>query len=455
MTKDLTTGRPMGVIVRFALPVLLAMLFQQFYSLVDTLIVGRILGPEALAAVGSTGSLNFMVIGFCSGVCAGFAIPMAQAFGAKNENDLKTYIGNSLWLCAVFSAVLSVVTGVFCKQILRLMNTPEDILDRAYSYIVVIFWGIPVTYLYNMLACMIRSIGDSKTPVIFLGIASLLNIVLDIFFITVFRMDVMGAAAATVLAQGVSGLLCLWYIKKKFPILHPRKEHLRANRWYIKKLCTMGIPMGLQYSITAIGGLILQTAVNSLGTLYVAAVATGGKTSMMFCCVFDALGTTIATYSGQNIGAGKTSRVRQGVGACMLLGSVWAVFALLLYIFAGHLLASLFVDRSNTELIALVRRFLITNSLFYIPLAGVNIYRYCIQGIGYSQMAILSGAMELIGRALVGLIFVPAFGFAAVCMANPMAWIAADLFLIPAYLHYTKKLAHLEPATANEARASV
>ena len=190
MTRDLTTGRPLGVIVRFALPVLLAMLFQQFYSLVDTLIVGRILGPEALAAVGSTGSLNFMVIGFCSGVCAGFAIPMAQAFGAKNENDLKTYIGNSLWLCIAFSIVLSVVTGIFCRQILRLMNTPDDILDRAYSYIVVIFWGIPVTYLYNMLACMIRSIGDSKTPVIFLGIASVLNIILDVFFITVFDMDV-------------------------------------------------------------------------------------------------------------------------------------------------------------------------------------------------------------------------------------------------------------------------
>ncbi len=449
MTKDLTTGRPMGVIVRFALPVLLAMLFQQFYSLVDTLIVGRILGPEALAAVGSTGSLNFMVIGFCSGVCAGFAIPMAQAFGARNENDLKTYIGNSLWLCVAFSLVLAVVTGVFCRQILRLMNTPDDILERAYSYIVVIFWGIPVTYLYNMLACMIRSIGDSKTPVIFLGIASGLNIVLDVFFITVLKMDVMGAAVATVLAQGVSGLLCLWYIKKKFSILHPRREHLQPSRWYIGKLCAMGIPMGLQYSITALGGLILQTAVNSLGTLYVAAVATGSKTSMMFCCVFDALGTTIATYSGQNIGAGKVSRVRQGVNACMLLGSIWAVLALLLYFFAGHLLASLFVDSANnTELIALVRRFLVANSIFYIPLAGVNIYRYCIQGIGFSQMAILSGAMELIGRGLMGLFLVPAFGFAAVCFANPMAWVAADLFLIPAYLHYTKKLAHLEPANA-------
>ncbi len=449
MTKDLTTGRPMGVIVRFALPVLLAMLFQQFYSLVDTLIVGRILGPEALAAVGSTGSLNFMVIGFCSGVCAGFAIPMAQSFGARNEDNLKTYIGNSLWLCIFFSVVLSVVTGVFCRQILRLMNTPDDILDRAYSYIVIIFWGIPVTYLYNMLACMIRSIGDSRTPVIFLGIASMLNIVLDIFFITVLDMDVAGAAAATVLAQGVSGLLCLWHIKKKFAILQPQRGHLRPRPWYIRRLCSMGIPMGLQYSVTAIGSIMLQTAVNSLGTLYVAAVATGGKTGMMFCSVFDSLGTTIATYSGQNIGARKMSRVRQGVNDCMLLGSVWALLVLLLYFFAGHLLASLFVARTNTELISLIRKFLLTNSAFYIPLAGVNIYRYCIQGIGYSQMAIFSGAMELIGRAIVALILVPMSGFAAVCLANPIAWLAADLFLLPAYFHYMKKLTHLETAAAH------
>ncbi len=446
MTKDLTVGKPMGVIIRFALPVFLALLFQQFYNLMDTLIVGRILGAEALAAVGSTGSLNFMVIGFCSGVCAGFAIPMAQAFGAKNEERLKVYIGNSLWLCIAFSAVLSVVMGLFCRQVLRFMSTPDDILNRAYSYIVIIFWGIPVTYLYNMLSCMIRSIGDSKTPVIFLAIASILNIGLDVAFITGLKMGVAGAAVATVLAQGVSGLLCLWYIKKKFPILQPGKQHLQPDRRSMWKLCAMGLPMGLQYSVTAIGGIILQTAVNSLGTLSVAAVAAGGKISMMFGCVFDALGSTVATYSGQNIGAGKPRRVRQGVNACMLIGSVWAVIAAIVFYLEGDALATFFVDAPTEELIQNVRRFLVTNSVFYIPLAGVNIFRFCIQGIGYSRTAILAGAMELTARALVGLIFVPMFGFAAVCLANPSAWIAADLFLIPAYLYYTGKLIRGEPA---------
>lgn len=448
MTKDLTVGRPMGVIFRFALLVFLAMLFQQFYNLMDTLIVGRILGPEALAAVGSTGSLNFMVLGFCSGVCAGFAIPMAQAFGAKNEDSLKAYIGNSLWLCIAFSAILSVVTGSLCRQILRLMSTPDDILEQACSYIAIIFWGIPVTYLYNMLSCMIRSIGDSKTPVIFLAIASILNIILDVFFITVLKMGVAGAAVATVLAQGVSGILCLRYIRKKFAILHPGREHLRADRRCMAKLCAMGIPMGLQYSVTAVGGIILQTAVNSLGTLYVASVATGSKISMMFCCVFDALGTSIATYSGQNIGAGKPRRVRQGVNACMLLGSIWALLAALVFYLKGEALASLFVDPSNAELIRNVRRFLVANSLFYIPLAGVNIYRFCIQGMGFSQAAILAGAMELAARSLLGMFLVPLFGFPAVCVANPAAWIAADLFLVPAYFHYTNKMAHLSPAGA-------
>ena len=446
MTKDLTVGKPMGVILKFALPVFLALLFQQFYNLVDTLIVGRILGAEALAAVGSTGSLNFMVIGFCSGVCAGFAIPMAQSFGAKNEKSLKRYIGNSLWLCIAFSAVLSVATGIFCRQILRLMGTPEDILSRAYSYIVIIFWGIPVTYLYNMLSCMIRSIGDSKTPVLFLGIASVLNIILDILFITAFHMGVAGAAVATVVAQGVSGLLCLWYIYKKFPVLQPGREYLRPDRRSMAKLCAMGIPMGLQYSVTAVGGIILQTAVNALGTLSVAAVATGSKISMMFCCVFDALGSTIATYSGQNIGAGKPGRVREGVKACMLLGSVWAVLAALIFYLFGETLAAFFVDEPAEDLIQNVRRFLVINSMLYIPLAAVNVFRFCIQGMGYSQTAVLAGAMELAARALVGLLFVPLFGFAAVCAANPSAWVAADLFLIPAYCHYIRKLSHLTAA---------
>lgn len=442
MTKNLTAGKPMGLIIRFAFPVLLAMLFQQFYNLVDTMIVGKFLGSSALAAVGSTGSLNFMVLGFCSGVCAGFAIPMAQAFGAQNENELKRYIGCSAWLCTAFAIVMAVLTGLLCRPILRLMHTPEDIFDTAFHYIRIIFWGIPATYLYNMLSCMIRSVGDSKTPVIFLGLASILNIILDIVLITIVKMGVSGAAVATVTSQAVSGLLCLVYLQKKFPILQPSGDQWQLRSNYVRKLCLNGIPMGLQYSVTAIGSIILQTAVNTLGTLYVASVAASSRLSIIFCCVFDALGTTIATYSGQNIGAGKPDRVKDGVRDCMIIGSVYAVLVLVVFYFFSDPMVTLFVTPSDPqyrEILANARLLLLSSSAFYILLAAVNIYRFCIQGIGYSQIAIISGALEMAARAFVGLILVPAFGYAGAITANPIAWIAADLFLIPAYYHYLKK----------------
>ncbi len=440
MTKDLTKGRPLGLILGFAIPVLLGMLFQQFYNLVDTMIVGKILGPDALAAVGSTGSLNFMVLGFCNGICTGFAIPMSQAFGARDENALKKYIGNCLWLCIMFAAVMAVATGLLCKPILRLMKTPADILEDAYRYIVIIFWGIPVTYLYNMLSGMIRAVGDSKTPVLFLALASILNIFLDVVLITVIPMGVAGAATATVIAQAVSGIGCLFYIKKKFPILRPAGTQWRADKRYALKLCAMGIPMGLQYSVTAIGSVILQSAVNSLGTLYVASVTTGSKLSLIFCCPFDALGATIATYGGQNVGAGKVSRIGEGVKVCMTLGSVYSLLAFTLFFLAGDRLALLFVDGENARIIANARMFLLCNSLFYIPLAAVNVYRFVIQGVGYSQVAILAGVFEMAARTAVGLLFVPRIGFTAACVANPAAWIAADLFLIPTYIYCMKRL---------------
>ena len=439
MTKKLTEGRPLTLIVRFTFPILLAMLFQQFYNLVDTMIVGKTLGEEALAAVGSTGALNFMVIGFCSGVCAGFAIPMAQAFGAQDENALKKYIGNSSWLCLVFSIVLAVSTGLLCKPILRLTLTPENLLQSAYLYIDIIFWGIPATFLYNMLSCMIRAVGDSKTPVLFLALASVLNIVLDLVLILGVKMGVAGAAVATVIAQGVSGVLCLFYIAMRFPILRPSGAQWRPGKQQIKWLCTMGIPMGLQYSVTAIGSVVLQSAVNTLDTTCIAAVTAGNKLGIIFCCPYEALGSAIATYSGQNIGAGKVSRVREGVNTCMLLGAIYSVVALLLFYFAGDRLATLFADPENTALIADARTFLVCNSMFYIPLTGVNVLRFCIQGMGYSKIAILAGLFEMVARAVVGFVFVPMLGYIAACYASPAAWIAADCFLVPVYLHYVKK----------------
>lgn len=438
--RDMTEGSPMKLIWGFFVPMVFGLLFQQLYNMADTIIVGKCLGVQALAAVGATGSINFMIIGFCLGVCSGFAIPVAQKFGEKNDSALRRFVANSGWLAAIFSVVMTSAVCVLCRDILLWMDTPADIFDGAYRYIFVIFLGIPATYLYNLLSCTIRSLGDSTTPLIFLLFSSVLNVALDFFTILVLNMGVAGAGWATITAQAVSGLLCLLYMRKKFTILKMQGDEWKPRKDYMKILCGMGIPMGLQYSITAIGSVILQTAVNSLGSMAVAAVTAGSKIVIFLCCPFDALGSTIATYGGQNVGAGKLDRIAPGMKACLYLGIVYAVVALgVLYLF-GDQIALLFVDRGETELLRNTRMFLLGNGLLFIPLVFVNVMRFLIQGMGFSRFAILAGVCEMIARSFVGFVLVPRFGYIAVCFASPVAWVAADLFLIPAYGYVMKQL---------------
>ncbi len=399
-TKDMTAGSPMRLILGFSIPLLFGSLFQQFYSVVDTVIVGRFLGMNALAGVGATGSVNFMIVGFCMGVCGGFAIPVAHKFGARDYSGMRQVIANCVWLSAGFALVITVAVCLLCRNILMWMNTPEDIFADAYIYILIIFMGIPASFLYNILSGIIRSMGDSKTPLAFLTLSSFLNIGLDLLCILVFRMGVAGAAVATVVSQLVSGLLCLLYMMKKFEILHISKEEWRVNPGHMKMLCGMGIPMGLQYSITAIGSVILQTAVNGLGSLAVASVTTASKVSMFFCCPFDAMGATMATYGGQNVGAKKLDRVGEGLRSCTLLGASYAVIAFVVMYFFGDDLAALFVDEAGGRMLADARTFLVINSAFFIPLALVNIVRFLIQGMGFSAFAILAGVFEMAARTL-------------------------------------------------------
>lgn len=439
-TKDMTEGSPLKLILQFFIPMFFGMLFQQFYNMMDTIIVGKALGVNALAAVGATGSINFMIIGFCMGVCSGFAIPVAQRFGAGDYHALRKYVANSVWLSVLFSSVMTVVVCVLCRQILLWMRTPEDILDGAYSYIFVIFLGIPVTYLYNLLSGIIRSLGDSKSPLVFLVFSSLLNIALDLFMILVLGLGVAGAAYATVIAQGISGVLCLIYIKKKFAVLKMEKGEWKWERSYVLHLCNMGIPMGLQYSITAIGSVILQTAVNTLGSMAVAAVTAGSKVGMFFACPYDAMGATMTTYAGQNVGAGKIKRVSAGLKACCVIGFIYSVAAFLVLYFFGEQISRLFVDAAEQEILHNSWLFLVINSAFYILLALVNIVRFTIQGMGFSRLAILAGVCEMVARSLVGMLFVPVFGYVAACCASPVAWLFADAFLIPAYIFVSRKL---------------
>ena len=450
VTKDMTSGSPMKLILQFCIPLFFGMLFQQFYSMMDTIIVGKFLGVGALAAVGATGSINFMIIGFCMGVCNGFAIPVAQQFGAGDYHALRKYVANSVWLSIAFSGVMTVAVCVFCRRILLLMNTPADIMDGAFRYIFVIFLGIPVVYLYNLLSGIIRSLGDSKSPLIFLIFSSVLNIVLDMVLILVFHMGVSGAAWATVISQAISGAACLIYMIKRFDILKMSGEEWQADGIYMKNLCNMGIPMGLQYSITAIGSVILQTAVNTLGSMAVAAIAAAAKIGMFFCCPFDAMGSTMATYAGQNVGAGKLERVSAGMKSTCVLGLVYSVLAFVVLALSGKTIALLFVSPSEHAILQDVNRYLVISAAFFFPLALVNIVRFTIQGLGFSRFAILAGVCEMAARSLVGIGFVPVFGYIAACFASPVAWLCADLFLIPAYLYVMKKLYRMmghEPVT--------
>ena len=439
--KDLTVGSPMKLILGFAFPMFLGLLFQQFYSLVDTMIVGKYLGVDPFAGVGSTGSLNFIVIGFCMGLCSGFSVPISQSFGAKDFPLLRKMVTNSVWLCTFFSVVITTLMLVFCRPVLTLMNTPENIFEYAYIYIFIIFAGIPCTILYNMTAAILRALGDSKSPIIFLAISSAINIGLDLLLIIVFRMGVEGAALATVVSQGVSGVISIIYIKKKFDILAMEKGDWKLERHLAGKLTGVGIPMGLQYSITGIGSVILQTAVNGLGSIYVASMTAGSKINIFLACPFDALGQTMAPYAGQNIGARKLDRVGKGLRAACIIGFIVSGLMVVVVKLFGGQLTMLFLDEKDPVIMQNSTQFLIIVSAFYCLLTLVNTVRFTIQGMGFSSLAIIAGVMEMIARGIAGMLLVPVFGYLGACYSSPLAWLFADAFLIPAFFFCKRKVA--------------
>lgn len=439
MTKNMTEGNPFRLIIGFVIPMLLGIVFQQLYNMVDTIIVGQFLGVDQLAGVGATGALNFLVLGFCIGSSSGLAVPVAQMFGAKRESELRRYVANIIWIGSFFALVLTTLVVLLCRPILRLLNTPVNIFEYAYLYIVIIFAGIPCTYLYNVLASILRSLGDSKTPVVFLAISSVLNLVLDIGFILVFGMGVEGPALATVISQGISGIICLFYIKGKYKILRISKTEWRPSAFHIKKLCYISIPMGLQYSITAIGTLVVQFAINGFGSAAVAGVTAAQKVQQLLTGLFEALGVTVASYTGQNTGAGKMDRVSQGVKAACICGFAVAAAGLFIAVFFGKSLIGLFLDRPDTEVIRYAYQFLVAAASGYSLLVLVIVVRYSIQGMGYSILAICAGVLEMGARGLAGTVGVLFFGYTSICLSEILAWTAADLFLIPAFIYCKKK----------------
>ena len=438
--KDLTVGKPFRCIMEFWLPVFLGTLFQQFYNMVDTMIVGKYLGLNQLAGVGVTGSLSFLVIGFCIGICSGFAIPVAQAFGAKDEKGLRRYVTNSVWYCIVLSLILTIATVILCRKMLVWMNTPEEAFEYAYWYIVIIFAGIPFTVLYNMVSGVFRALGDSKSPVVFLIISSVLNIGLDFLFIPGIGMGVEGAAIATIIAQAVSGIVSLLYMIRKFTILKTEKEDWKPSAAYLKTLTIVGIPMGLQYSITAIGSIVLQTAVNSFGEIAVAGVAAANKVYALISCPLEAMGNTMATYAGQNMGANRLDRISKGLYQATLACIILSVVTFGLVVLFGNQMSMLFIDKDELEALAFAYKYTLISTAGFPLLTFVLTVRFTIQGMGFSAFAMTAGVLEMVARCFAALILPEHFGFTSVCLANACAWIAADLFLIPAFFYCKRKL---------------
>ena len=434
MTKDLTSGSPLKVILMFTLPLVLGNLFQQFYALADTIIVGRFCGVSALASVGATGSVNYLILGFVIGVCNGFAIPIAQLFGARDYKDLRRHVANAAWLCIAGSVVLTVATVALTRPMMELMQTPDDILDGAVVYIGWIFAGIPFIFLYNMVAAIMRALGDSKTPLYFLILTSALNIGLDLLFIIPFHMGVLGAALATDISQVISGVLSFAYLCRKFGVLKMEKGDIAYSKKACGRLLGIGVPMGLQCSITAIGSVIMQWAVNVLGSTAVAAVTAAGKTQSLLTVPLESVGTAMATYAGQNLGASRMDRVRQGVNSALLIILVYALASAFILHFTDVQIMSLFLDTAKeVDIVNMGREYLFWNSVFFIPLGALIVWRYTIQGLGFSTLAMMAGVAEMVARTAVAIVLVPILGYFGAELSNPAAWVAACLFLYPAY----------------------
>jgi putative MATE family efflux protein len=386
------------------------------------------------------GGLNYLVLGFVNGIACGFSIPISWTFGAKDYSQMRRYTANTVWLSIAFAVVLTIVTVALTRPILVWTNTPANIIDLADIYVRTIFWGIPFTLLYNVTSALMRALGDSKRPLYFLLMASFLNIGLDLLCIIVFKMGVFGASFATVFSQAVAGFGSLWYIARHYHELRWSKEEGKLSRDHCLKLCNMGIPMGLQCSITAIGSVVLQGAVNGLGSDIVAAQTAGGKAAQFLSVPLESIGTAMTTYASQNLGAHDLKRVNRGVNTALGIGCVYSIASFIILRFADKLLIGLFLDAGEVEIMANAQSFIFWNSVFYIPLAVLIIYRYTIQGLGYSGLAMFAGVAEMVARAMVGFLFVPLWGYFAACIANPVAWFFACFFLIPAYFVVRKKL---------------
>lgn len=436
----MTQGNPLKVMLQFAFPLLIGNLLQQTYNIIDAAIVGQSLGAQALASVGASTSVQFLVLGFCMGSCTGFGIPVAKYFGAGDLKHMKNIIFNGAVLTAVIAVIITVLCTLLCPWILQVLSVQSDIYANAYSYLMIIFLGLPFTLLYNYLSSILRAVGDSRTPFLFLAFSAVLNIFLDLFFILVAGWGCAGAAFATIAAQAISGILCLIVIIRRMEVLWLSKENRVVRGDSITELLQMGLPTGLQFSITAIGSMVMQSANNGLGGDYVSAFTAGAKLKQFTMCPFDAIATSVSVFCSQNYGAGKIDRIHKGLRQGIAVGVGYGLFAGLILIFAGRPLSMIFVSKDASGVLDASAKYLRCMGYFYWSLGILNVTRMVTQGLGHSGRAFFSGVTEMIARTIVSLGFVEAFGYTAICFADQTAWIAACCYIAPTCLYCLKKI---------------
>lgn len=441
MEQKMTSGPVAKTLLKFAMPVLLAQILQQLYNLVDTIIVGHYLGVGALASLGATWSLNYIVGFFCVGTCMGMSVPLSQAYGADNREQLRRYFINGVYFVTALALVITTVTSCLSRNFLLWLNTPEDIMDGAYTYLLILFLGMPFTILYNFCFGVLMAFGDSKKSSVFMAISTVLNLVLDLLMIVCWNLGIAGAGISTVIAKGIAGLFSLFYILKRYKILYPKKGEWKIKLSYIKNIIKMCVPMGLQYSITAIGAVILQYSVNELGSTAVAAFSTGSKVKSFLLCPLNALGTTLSSYTGQNFGAGRLERIKEGVRKSIGMGILYSLVVIVVIFLTGEHIAVLFVSKDQTLVIRYVTEFIRYISVFLMELAVLYAARYSVQGMGYGQYSIYSGLAEMAGRSLVAISLVPLFGFDAVCWSEGITFLAGIVVIVPVYLVLIKRVA--------------
>ncbi len=452
MTKDMTNGKPLSLILKFCLPMVGGNVLQQFYNLADTAIVGRCMDSNALAAIGATSAICFLVVGFSTGLCTGLSIPVAQRYGANDLKNMRHFMSNAVYISGIVSLILTISTILTCRPLLELMQTPPEIIEHAQKYLLIIFAGLTATILYNLVSAFLRAMGDSVTPLIFLAVSSVLNIGLDFLMIPPF--GTAGAALATVIAQGVSALCCLVFMYKHFPILHFQKEEWSFSGGKCQTLCGISLPMAFQFSITAVGSLIMQTAINRLGISVIAGVTAAMKIQNIVIGPMESLGITMATYCSQNLGAIKIDRIREGLRKSLFVTLIYACFAYVFTFVLGKYFVYLFVSTKEPNFLSIMDyavKYLRISGIFYPVLSVLFVLRNSLQGMGFSFLPMSAGILELVARSFAAWVMVEKFGFVGICLASPFAWILADVLLISASVYalvsLPKKI-HALPKTA-------